>query len=154
MEKPVSSKEQPSAFWMPTLRDHWVWDEESLLAHEFNFGWAQGRDPKYVTQPGNFAVTGWNDYEGKTCPETTVQVAALVGGEPAYWQDPDWEGGAWVYEVLREGDDPIAYHVLTASRVPGAEIWIDYWNGQTGQADKLTNWEMLALSEASFTCEE
>jgi hypothetical protein len=134
--------------YVPTYPDnHWVRDDKDLLAHEFNFGWGQGRDPRYITRNGNLDVPEWQDYDGSTCPVNTVQTAALVGGSYKNWTEPDWDGGAWVFKAELN-----QYYLLTASQVPAHNSWIDYWNGQKKAADKLINWATLALNEASFHC--
>lgn len=128
--------------------DHWVFDPENLLAHEFNFGWAQGRDPRYQTQSGNLSVPDWDGFDGSQCPSNATQVAGLVGGSPMEWTPPDHSEGAWVYQAGQEGQ----FYLLTASVVPGSNAWIDYWNGSTRTADRLTNWASLSLADASFHC--
>lgn len=133
--------------------DHWVWKADRLISHEFNFGIGQGRNPRYTTQPGNFNVADWNGYDGTTCPVTKVQLAALVGEEPMYWTLKDWEGGAHVYKVSRDGSgNPVAFHVLTAAQVPNMNAWLDYWNSKTNSADRLDNWATLPLADASYHC--
>jgi len=127
--------------------NYWVRDPKDLIAHEFNFGWAQGRDPRYVTLNGNLDVPEWQDFDGSTCPVNVVQTAGLAGGSYKNWTKPDWEGGAWTFK-----GETNQFYLLTASQVPGNESWIDYWNGQKGAVDKLTNWASLALNEASFHC--
>lgn len=132
---------------------HWVWRTDRLISHEFNFGVGQGRLPRYATQPGNFTVAGWNAYDGSYCPQTSVQTAALVGGEMDYWSPPTWSGGAWPYAVPRDTNgNPIAFHVLTAAEPWGTNARIDFWNGQTGKADVLDNWASLPLADASYHC--
>lgn len=138
--------------YMPAYEStHWVWDPDRLMAHEFNYGYGQGRNPRYITFNGNLSVRLWNDYDGSYCPTNTVQISGLVGGEPAFWTPPDWSGGAWVYKTLpRDPMGPTVFHILTAAVVNDADSWIDYWS--PAGAAKLIDWEAFALSEASFHC--
>lgn len=133
--------------------NHWVQNADRLLAHEFNFGWSQGRDPHYLTINGNLTTSLWNNYDGKSCPTNTVQVAGLVGGEPNYWNAPTWPGGAWVFAVPRVNNNPSTFLLLTAAEVPGTlDTHIDYWNSSTGKADVLDNWQSMSLADASYHC--
>lgn len=128
-------------------KNHWVWDPEDLMAHEFNFGASQGRDPQYVTRNGNLNAPRWLDYDGTSCPANVVQLAGIVGGSYKQWTWRDWTGRAHVFNA-----SPNQYILLTAAEFDGADAHLDYWNGQTSAADQLNNWNSLALNSASFHC--
>lgn len=127
--------------------NHWVWDAEDLMAHEFNFGESQGRNPQYVTRNGNLNAPRWHDYDGSSCPTNVVQLAGIVGGSYKQWTWKDWDGGAHLFNA-----SPNQYILLTAAEFTGADAHLDYWNGQQNAADQLNNWNSLALNSASFHC--
>lgn len=127
--------------------NHWVWDAEDLMAHEFNFGDSQGRDPQYVTRNGNLNAPRWLDYDGTSCPANVVQLAGIVGGSYNQWTWRDRTGGAHLFNA-----SPNQYILLTAAEFAGADAYLDYWNGQQNAADQLNNWNSLALNSASFHC--
>ncbi len=128
----------------------WVHDAVTLMAREFNYGFRQ--DPRYGTVPGkNLNLRGlWVQPElDATCPTSTVMATAILGGdEPSFWTEPDWDGGAWVFNSKGNG-----FHHLTH---PGGPGWFDVWTAANGAvsvfADDAYLLEQLNFEEASFTC--
>lgn len=120
-------------------KDHWRWNANELMSHEFHYGFIE--TPYYVTVNGNTDADKWLGYTGASCPANTTQTAGLVGGSSFNWTAPDWSGGAWVFKSK-------TYITLWAPWAETYNAWIDYDNG-----GKLEHYETLGLINASLHCE-
>ena len=132
--------------------DHWVQDDCSLLAQETAFGLR--RDPWYLTLNGNLNCEPLEEFDPEVCPTSQEEIAALIGGEPSMWTEPDWELGAWTFS---SGDEENFILLQVPMSLKSAEeiVRIDYWNAQSipPGPDTLTADDRgISLPEASFHC--
>lgn len=126
----------------------WVHDAMVLMIREFNYGYSM--DPRYGTVNGNLNIPEWTqpDVAHQTCPTDVYQAAAMLGGDDyRYWTEPDWSGGAWVFNSEGQG-----FHHFTH---PGAG-YFDVWTADQGTisvyADDAEIFERLNFEKGSFHC--
>lgn len=74
-------------------------------------------------------------------PSDPLWYADNIGGLEKYWQKPEWQGGAWVFEDTDGGWHKLCY--------PGVGK-LEYWNGQKNQTATLTDEGCITVNKASF----
>lgn len=77
------------------------------------------------------------------CIKTKEEMAAVIGGNQDEWKEPEYEGGAWIFETEKEN--------WTKLSVPSWGGVIEYWNGETNSST-ATKSGTVWVDKASFRC--
>ena len=127
----------------------WVHDALILMIREYNYGYSM--DPRYGTINGNLDVPEWTQPSiNMTCPTNTIEAAAILGGDDyKYWTEPDWSGGAWVFNSKGDG-----FHHFTH---PGEGYFV-VWTAENGAVSVYPEdaglLEQKNFEEGSFHCSQ
>ena len=135
--------------------DHWVNNDCQLLIQEYAFG-LRRENWDYPTFEGNVTCDALDDLLANEVDVNDLPnaytIAAVFGGESPMWTVKDWEGGAHLFAAGEHADGSMNFIKLEVpSWADSCEI--DYWNGETGAADKLMPGDPgISLNEASLHC--